>query len=198
MTRCRSQAPWRGAGGAGVVDWRGFGTEQWRGTGAPAVEKSEPKAAEPSPEEPTAPPPATAADERPSPAGGGAAEASDDAPRALVSEAEAGFLRERVVQLERSIDRLEQLVGRAQELQLAEQRAHDDTRRQLSESQARVVGLLEAPRPEAVAPAAPVETPPDPPPAAADPIESRETGSAEAVTRDVRRGVVRLSRWLWG
>jgi len=94
-------------------------------------------------------------------------------------------------------------VARAQELQLTEQRSHEETRRQLSEAQERVVRLLEAPRPEPAAPAAsaagstaadaePAAPPLEPPP------ELRETGSAEAVTRDVRRGLGRLSRWMRG
>lgn len=199
-----------------MVDWRGFGTEQWGGAGIPVADTPQPRAAEtPLPGAPTpkAPP-------EPAPSGGSAAEsapaadaveeesapaeATEATPRALVSEAEASFLRERIEQHERSIDRLEQLVARAQELQLAEQRAHEGTRRQLSEAQERVVRLLEAPRPEpepaapvapstastaaGAQPAAPVDPPPAPP----------ETGSAEAVTRDVRRGLVRLSRWLRG
>ncbi len=180
-----------------MVDWRGFGTEQWRGSGAPAVETARPAAADPPGDAPSAPPPdaqrAAAADDG---AAAAAAPAADAAPRALVSEAEAGFLRDRIVQLERSIDRLEQLVGRAQELQLAEQRAHDETRRQLSESQASVVRLLEAPRPDAPAEPAPAES--RAAAAAAAPAEPRETGAAEAVTSDVRRGLVRLSRWLRG
>jgi chemotaxis protein histidine kinase CheA len=195
-----------------VVDWRGFGTEQWGGAGIPVADTPQPKADEtplpgaPTPKAPPEPAPSTggsasesvsaaaAVEEEPAPA--------EATPRALVSEAEASFLRERIEQHERSIDRLEQLVARAQELQLAEQRAHEGTRRQLSEAQERVVRLLEAPRPEPGAPVAPSTAstaagaepaaPVEPPPA------RPETGSAEAVTRDVRRGLVRLSRWLRG
>ena len=201
-----------------MVDWRGFGTEQWGGAGIPVADTPRPRAVEtplpgaPTPKAPPEPAPSadgsaaesaatsTTVEEEPTPADGVPAAAT---PRALVSEAEASFLRERIEQHERSIDRLEQLVARAQELQLTEQRSHEETRRQLSEAQERVVRLLEAPRPEPAAPAAsaagstaadaePAAPPLEPPP------ELRETGSAEAVTRDVRRGLGRLSRWMRG
>jgi hypothetical protein len=201
-----------------VVDWRGFGTEQWGGAGIPVADTPRPRAAEtplpgaPTPKAPPEPAPsadggsaaesaaaAAAVEEEPAPTDGAPAGAPEAAPRALVSEAEASFLRERIEQHERSIDRLEQLVARAQELQLAEQRAHEGTRRQLSEAQERVVRLLEAPRPEPAAPAASSTADGGGPPAPVEPPPTpRETGSAEAVTRDMRRGLGRLSRWLRG
>ncbi len=172
-----------------MVDWRGFGTEQWRGTGAPVVETTPPTDATPSPPEVPA---VTTADEGSESASAVEEEATDTSSQVLFTETEVGFLSERIVQLERSIDRMEQLVGRAQELQLAEQRAHEDTRRQLSEAQERVVLLLEAPHHEAPAPSD------MPPVTGAESVEPIETSSAEAVTRDMRRGIVKLARWLQG
>lgn len=205
---------WLTERGASVVDWRGFGTEQWGGAGIPVADTPRPRAAEtplpgaPTPKAPPEPVPsaesasaAAAVEEELAPADGAPADATEATPRALVSEAEASFLRQRIEQHERSIDRLEQLVARAQELQLAEQRAHEGTRLQLSEAQERVVRLLEAPRTEPAAPAAPSTADADgagPPAAVEPPPTPRETGSAEAVTRDMRRGLGRLSRWLRG
>ena len=177
-----------------MVDWRGFGTEEW-GAGRPAespaasAPDSSPKQPEPSPGE------GESMEAASSPPDEGREEPGETVAGTLVTGDEAQFLRERVEQLERSVDRLEQLVGRAQELHLAEQRAHDETRHQLTEAQARVIGLLEAPReaptpsPGGGAPAASATRSHPAPPA---------SSAAAIVTRDLRVGLMRLSRWLRG
>ena len=194
-----------------MVDWRGFGTEAWGApSSAPSPSASAPEP--PPPEDDAAPAPdgdpdqsASAtppspeevgeAKDAPSPSEEGPKQAGSAVAEALVTGDEAQFLRERIEQLERSVDRLEQLVGRAQELHLAEQRSHDETRHQLQEAQARVIGLLEAPR----------EAPPEPPtatrsgaPAARSRPQPPASSAAAIVTRDLRLGLMRFSRWLRG
>ena len=191
-----------------MVDWRGFGTEEW-GAASSAPSRSA-RASEPPPKADPAP----ASDDDPDPAAApaspeevGDAEdtasppeesrepAADTVAGALVTGDEAQFLRERIEQLERSVDRLEQLVGRAQELHLAEQRSHDETRHQLQEAQARVIGLLEAPR------EAPPQPPPETRPASSAPRSRPQppaSSAAAIVARDLRLGLIRFSRWLRG
>lgn len=189
-----------------MVDWRGFGTEEWGARSSsvrPSASSPEPPSAPaPAPEdgqetEAASPSPREAedADEALPPTEESREQSGGAVAETLVTGDEAQFLRERIEQLERSVDRLEQLVGRAQELHLAEQRAHDETRHQLQEAQSRVIGLLEAPREAPTQPAAAAR-----PAAAAPRSRAQPTASSAAaiVTRDLRLGLIRFSRWLRG